>query len=173
MLTAQPEIPPMGRSPHPHVSSASVRDDEFVIRKVINDAVLRDPAQVMTFVHEDAIVVPLLGPERALRASEIPGHVTDRFRRAKTLQARAHCVDRVADGRYLVEGALRTSFTEGGFKDSSVAWAVVMKDGRIYRMKGVFSAREAQRVLDQDDWSPPAANGRSEGRSAADDVNGA
>jgi hypothetical protein len=41
----------------------------------------------------------------------------------------------------------------GWFSDSGAAWALVIRDGLAFRMKGAASLSEAFRVLREDDWS--------------------
>ncbi len=42
-----------------------------------------------------------------------------------------------------------------GFADTPAAWAIVIKDGRLFRVKGTSTAEEAIDVLRTGDWRPP------------------
>ena len=108
-------------------------------------------------IHPEAVVVPHTDPPVALTASEIV-EMVDRYQRDRPIyEAHAHEIRSVGDGRYVVVG--RTRMSRGnGFVDDPAAWAIVIKDGKLYRVKGTATGDEAERVLQADDWSPAAGD---------------
>jgi hypothetical protein len=98
--------------------------------------------------------VPHADPPVALTAEEIV-EMVDRYQRdSATYEARAHDIRKVGDGRYVVVGRTRLPRGKNGFVDDPAAWAIVVKDGKFYRVKGTATALEAEHVLEADDWSP-------------------
>jgi len=136
----------------------NARRDERVIETVFANAARREQDKIPDLLHDDAIVVPFLNRELTLRASEWHGYTQRRLQQGPILEAHAAEITRVEAGRYVVTGRVRVSLATGGFADTGAAWAIVIKDGLIYRMKGAPTAAEARDVLDRDDWSAAPAD---------------
>ena len=130
--------------------------EQLLIHQVIDNGILRDPANVEEFVHPEAILLPLLDSGKLLTRSELSGVIAARSSTVKSFDARVGEIHRVGDGRYVVTGGLRIEFADGGLKDTAGAWAIVIRDGLLYRYKGSMTEGEARRILDADDWVPTA-----------------
>jgi hypothetical protein len=129
-------------------------DDEQLIRTVFEGAAGRRSNLSGDVVHDDALVMPHVDPPVALSKDEIIRFVDDRQRNTPMYEAHAHEIRRVGNGRYVVVGRTRISRGASGFVDTAAAWAIVVKDGKLFRVKGTSTAEEALLVLRTDDWTP-------------------
>jgi len=129
-------------------------NDEKLLQDVWALAAAGHQESMIDHFHPDVVVVPYLSPGRVLGHGDFLAYVGEQTAGASMREARADHIDRVADGRFVVTGRVRWSRPGGGFFDSPAAWAVVVRDGAIYRLKAVASREDAVRVLDEDDWSP-------------------
>jgi len=89
-----------------------------------------------------------------LRAEGYPAYARDQIAESPMREATASAVHALGEGMFAVEGRIRWSMPMGGFSDSGAAWALVIRDGLVFRMKGVASLAEALRVLREEDWYP-------------------
>lgn len=109
---------------------------------------------IAQLLHPEAIIVPLFHPERVVGPAEFPDFVREQLDWARYREAHAHDIVEAEPGRFLVAGCVRWSSRAGGFIDTTAFWAVVVRDGLIYRLKGCHRQEDAQASLDADDWSP-------------------
>jgi hypothetical protein len=128
--------------------------DEAVVWQIFAFAERGEQEKIATLLHHDAIVVPTHHPEQALSAEDYPSYIQQRISEAPIREARAHAVHALGDGRFVVEGRIRWSMPMGGFSDSAAAWAIVIKDRLLFRIKGVASLADALEVLREGDWTP-------------------
>ena len=135
-------------------TTSATEQDEHLIRQIFERASKGRNLLSVDLIHPDAIVVPHTDPPVALTAAEII-EMVDRYQRDNPVyEAHAHEIRQVSVGRYVVVGRTRLSRGKSGFVDTPAAWAIVVKDGKLYRVKGTATASEAERVLEADNWSP-------------------
>jgi len=135
-------------------TTSTTEQDVRLIRGVFERASKGRNLLSVDLIHPDAIVVPHTDPPVALTAAEII-EMVDRYQRDNPVyEAHAHEIRQVSVGRYVVVGRTRLSRGKSGFVDTPAAWAIVVKDGKLYRVKGTATASEAERVLEADNWSP-------------------
>jgi hypothetical protein len=132
----------------------SVDPDEAVVRKLFDLSSRGRQDEIVDLLHADAIVVPLLHRGLALNRSDFEIYAKERVTEASLREANATSVRAIGDGRFLVEGRVLWSLPGGGFSDRGAAWAVIVKDGAVYRLKGTHSVEAASVALFNDDWSP-------------------
>jgi len=134
----------------------SVGEDEQLIRTVFGRAATGRALLSADLVHEDALVIPHSDPPVALTRDEILAYVDLNQHDAQMYEAHAQEIDHVGRGGFIVVGRIRIS-RGAGFADSPAAWAIVVKDGKLFRVKGTATAQEARAVLEANDWraAPP------------------
>ena len=94
-----------------------------------------------------------MDPGREISAGDFDRYTRELIDGASIHEAIATDVFKVDLGRFVASGRIRWSMPNGGFADRGGAWAVVVKDGLVFRVKGVSEVQHAHRVLEQDDWS--------------------
>jgi hypothetical protein len=132
----------------------SATDDERLIRTVFERASQGRSLMSVDLLHPDAVVVPHTDPPVALTAAETVEMVRRYHRESPVYEAHAHAIRRIGEGRYVVVGRTRISRGHNGFVDDPAAWAIVIKDDKLFRVKGTATEGEAARVIEADDWSP-------------------
>ena len=130
-----------------------VSDDERLIRTVFRRAAEGHSLLSADVLHEQAIVVPHVDPPVALRRDQAIAFVKEHQRASPMYEAHAQDVRQVGPGRFVVVGRIRMS-RGSGFADTSAAWAILLKDGKLFRVKGTSTAEEALDVLRTSDWRP-------------------
>lgn len=133
--------------------SMNVDDDEHLIRTVFDRAAEGRNLLSADVVHEQAVVIPHVDPPVALTRDEIIRFVAEHQHDSSMYEAHAQEIRRVGPGRFVVVGRIRIS-RGSGFADTSAAWAIVVKDGKLFRVKGTTTADEAMDVLVTSDWRP-------------------
>jgi len=133
---------------------AQPRSARDVVEEMFSYAAASEQPRIETLLHPEAIVVPLFDPERVVRLEEFAEYVREQTEWATFKEAHAHQIDEIEPGRFLVAGVVRWSHRAGGFTDSTAHWAVVVRDGMVYRVKGAYNRDEVVRTLDADDWRP-------------------
>jgi hypothetical protein len=130
--------------------------DDSIVRRFFQLTAEGRQADAAPLLHHDVIVVPSLEPDLQLSFDGFPSYIRTRlYPVAPIHEARANDIQEVAPGRFVVRGRIKMSLAERhGFRDSEAAWAVVVKDGYIFRLKGVATPEQALAVLESDDWSP-------------------
>jgi hypothetical protein len=127
---------------------------DSVVREMFQYAAEAQQEKIHALLHPEAIVVPIHHPERVVRSADFPDYVREQTMWATYRQAHADDIDEVAPGRFLVRGNVRWSSRAGGFTDTTVFWAVVVRDGLVYRLKGCQRRDDAVASLEADDWRP-------------------
>ena len=137
--------------------SAASRAPSLAARRVVEEmfecAAAAQQELITKLLHSEAVIVPLHSPERVVRSSQFADYVRERTEGVKYRQAHAHRIDEVEPGRFLVSGSVRWSSPAGGFTDTTAFWAVVVRDGLVYRAKGSYRQEDAKASLETDDWS--------------------
>jgi hypothetical protein len=104
-------------------------------------------------VHEQAVVIPHTDPPIALGREAILEFVDRHQHDSAMYQAHAHEIRQIDPASFVVVGRIRTS-RGTGFADTAAAWAIEVKDGKLFRVKGTSTAEEALTVLQTGDWRP-------------------
>jgi hypothetical protein len=134
----------------------SVDDDERLIRTVFDRAANGRAMLSADLVHEDAIVIPHSDPPVAFTRDEILAFVELHLHDSPMYEAHAQEIQHVGEGRFVVAGRIRIS-RGAGFADTPSAWAIEVKDGKLFRVKGTSTAEQACAVLKANDWRPTTA----------------
>ena len=136
--------------------------DERVVRRLFELSGEGRQAEISDFLHPEAIVVPSnMDPGREVTATEFRHYARDFLHGVSIHESIATDVVKVDQGRFVVSGRIVWSMPNGGFADRGAAWAVVVKDGLVFRIKGVSAVQDAYRVLERDDWSASHASAAS------------
>jgi hypothetical protein len=133
---------------------SDVDADEAVVGKLFDLSSQGRQDEIGGLLHEDAIVVPILHPGLALNRTDFEVYAKERVMEASLREAKATSIRALGNGHFLVEGRVLWSLPGGGFSDRGAAWAIIVKDGAIYRLKGTHSVEAASVALFNDDWSP-------------------
>jgi hypothetical protein len=128
-----------------------------VVREMFQYTAKGQQQKIAVLIHPEAIVIPLQHPERVVGSADFRDYVREQTKGAQYRYVRAHAIDEVAPGRFIVSGNVRWSSRLGGFTDSAAFWAIVVRDGLVYRMKGCQRKDEAVAALEADDWRPSSA----------------
>jgi hypothetical protein len=65
----------------------------------------------------------------------------------------AHAIFSLSEDSAVVVGRLRWRNPEGGFSDTSAAWAIRSKDGLIWRFRTAATEAQARQIIEQDGWT--------------------
>ncbi len=130
-----------------------------VVEKLFELTAAGRQKDLLRYMHPDVMVRAFLPPNPVLDLEALKRNIRERSR-DRIREARATSIDRVGDGRYLAVGRVRWSDPAGGFTDVPAAWAIVVKDGLIYRMFGASDADSAVQSFESDDWESPATTDR-------------
>jgi hypothetical protein len=133
--------------------------DEAVVRQIFAFAGRGEQDKIADLLHPDAIVVPTHHPEQVLRAEDYPAYAREQIAESPMREATASAVHALGEGMFAVEGRIRWSMPMGGFSDSGAAWALVIRDGLAFRMKGAASLSEARALRSQGGGVPRASRG--------------
>ena len=131
----------------------SPHDDERLIRTVFDRAAAGRNMLLPDMVHEQALVMPHVDPPVALTRDEIIRFVDQHQRATPMYEAHAHEIKQIEPGRFIVVGRIRMS-RGSGFADTEAAWAIEVKDGKLFRVKGTSTADQALTILRTNDWTP-------------------
>jgi hypothetical protein len=101
---------------------------------------------VAAFIHPDARIIPVTAPvERD--AAGIREYIEVSVPKLIYRDVRAFCYEPVTDDRIAVQGQLRWELEEGGFRIFTATWALVFKDGLLFRSWPCDSLEAARREL--------------------------
>jgi hypothetical protein len=131
----------------------SVGEDERLIRTVFERAAEGRAMLSTDMVHEEAVVIPHADPPVALTGNAIISFIEAHRHELPMYEAHAQEIRQVGPSRFVVVGRIRMS-RGAGFADTPAAWAIVIKDGKLFRVKGTSTAEEAIDVLRTGDWRP-------------------
>jgi hypothetical protein len=103
-------------------------------------------ACITELIHPDARITPVTAPEQR-DAAGIREYLEVAIPDLIYHDVQPYCFEPVADDRVAVHGQLRWEMPRGGFKIFTATWALVFKDGLLYRGWPCESLEEAKRQL--------------------------
>jgi hypothetical protein len=123
-----------------------VKQAEVLARQMFRYAEEGEHHLVAGFIHPDARIIPVTAPvERD--AAGIREYVEVSVPKLLYRDVRAFCYEPVTDDRIVVQGQLRWELEEGGFRIFTATWALVYKEGLLFRGWPCDSLEDARRQL--------------------------
>ena len=100
----------------------------------------------LPFIHPEAEIAPTHDPSVIVSLAEVAAHL-QRDMEPRVLDARGDVFTPLDDARIIVEGNVRVTRPGGGFDAYPAVWAMVFRDGLLYRGWALRSVNEAERRL--------------------------
>ena len=121
-------------------------ESERLARELFSRSERGEQAENLSLIHPDAAIAPSYDPSTVASQADVTAHLqgTDTPR---VVDAVAHTYSPLDDHRIVVEGRVRLRRSGGGFSDQSMVWAVVFRDGLLYRSWALASINEAETRL--------------------------
>ncbi len=124
--------------------------DRLVVERLFDLSASGRQVEMPKCMHPELRIRTYLPPNDVLDGEGFAQYIEERSH-DHTREARAHRIESLGGGRYLVTGRVRWSLRGGGFTDSPAFWAIAVKDELIYRLYGALTVEEALSLLNADD----------------------
>ncbi len=123
-------------------------ESEVLARALFRSSARGEQGQNLTSVHPDAEIAPSFDPRRTLTAGDLRAHLEAQDGR-RLLDAHGQTYMALDDERVIVEGQVRL-LTDEGVEYRPTVWALVFRDGLLYRSWAVGTVQEAGALLAAD-----------------------
>jgi hypothetical protein len=122
-------------------------ESERLAREFFARSVLGHHEQNVPFLHPEAEIVPTHDPTTLETPRELAAHLQRRLE-PRVLEARGDVFTPLDNARVVVEGHVRMTRPGGGLDARPTVWALVFRDGLLYRAWALRSVLEAELRLE-------------------------
>ena len=119
---------------------------ERLARELFHRSASGQQAENLSRLHPEAQIVPSYDASLAVSPADLEAHLM-RGAEPAVMEARADKYTPVDDERVIVEGQVRIRRAGGGFDYRRTVWALMFRDGLLYRSWAVRSVGDAEARL--------------------------
>jgi hypothetical protein len=122
-------------------------ESERLARELFHRSASGRQAENLSWLHPDARIVPSYDASITVSPPDLEAHLMSEAEPA-VLEARADTYTPVDDERVIVEGQVCVRRAGGGFDYRPTVWALIFRDGLLYRSWALRSVGDAEARLD-------------------------
>jgi hypothetical protein len=122
-----------------------VLESERLARQLFDRSQRGDQADSVPALHPEAEIAPSYDPSSVVSRDDFVAHLQSGDE-PRVVDATGHVYRPLDDERIIVEGRVRVR-QENGFADRSIVWALVFRDGLLYRSWAVKNVAQAETRL--------------------------
>ena len=129
-------------------TEARVMDSERLARQLFQRSERGEQEENVPALHPEAELVPSHDPSSVVSRDDFVAHLASGDA-PRAVDAVGHVYRPLDDERIIVEGRVRIRQPQGGFADRPMVWALIFRDGLLYRSWAVDDVTYAERLLAQ------------------------